>query len=123
MYAKDPSVVQRQQIMTNLLVDHGLSIADVSIQVGLSKKRVYSFAKSRKLPYNRPVKPGGRKESQILRMIALGHYVGDVAEAFDMAVPALENVLRSARATQVCDSAGHPREATPSLSEAAGDAR
>ena len=69
------------------------------------------------------MKPGGRKESQILRMIALGHYIGDVAEAFDMAVPALENVLRSARATQVRDSAGHAREATPSVSEAPGDAR
>ena len=123
MYCKDPSVVQRQQVMTNLLVDHGLSIAEVAIRVGLSKKRVYSFAKSRRLPYNRPVKEGGRKESQILRMIALGHHVEDVGEAFDMAVPAVEKVLLSARATQVRDSAGHPRETTPSVSEASGDVR
>lgn len=123
MYCKDPSVVQRQQVMTNLLVDHGLSIAEVATRVGLSKKRVYSFAKSRKLPYNRPVKEGGRKESQILRMIALGHHVQDVGEAFDMAVPAVEKVLLSARATQVRDSAGHTREATPPVSQTIGDVR
>jgi hypothetical protein len=69
------------------------------------------------------VKEGGRKESQILRMIALGHHVGDVGEAFDMAVPAVEKVLLSARATQVRDSAGHPREAAPSIPETIGDAR
>lgn len=56
-------------------------------------------------------------------MIALGHHVGDVAEAFDMAVPALQNVLRSARATEVRDSSGHTREATSFVSEATGDAR
>ena len=122
MYAKDPSVVQRQQVMTNLLVDHGLSIAEVATRVGLSKKRVYSFARSRSLPYNRPVKQGGRKEAQILRMLALGHAIEDIGDAFDMAVPAVENVIRSARATQVRDSAGHTREATPPVSQTIGDA-
>ena len=123
MYCKDPNVVERQLVMRNLLVDYGLSISEVASQVGLSKKRVYSYAKSRSLPYNRPVKQGGRKEAQILRMIALGHDLGDVAEAFDMAVPALENVIRSARAAQLCNSSGHPREATPSVPQTIGDAR
>jgi|TARA_R100000479_G_scaffold87752_1_gene42876 predicted DNA-binding transcriptional regulator AlpA len=122
MYAKDPSVVERQQVMKNLLVDYGLSIAEVATRVGLSKKRVYSFAASRKLPYNRPVKQGGRKEAQILRMLALGHAIEDIGDAFDMAVPAVENVIRSARATQVCNSAGHTREAAPPVSQATGDA-
>ena len=121
MYCKDPSVVQRQQVMTNLLVDHGLSIAEVATRVGLSKKRVYSFARSRSLPYNRPVKQGGRKEAQILRMLALGHVVEDIGMAFDMAVPAVENVIRSARAAQVCNSAGHTREATAPVPQTTGD--
>lgn len=69
------------------------------------------------------MKQGGRKEAQILRMIALGHDLTDVAEAFDMAVPALENVIRSARAAQFCHSPGYPREATPSVSQEIGGAR
>ena len=123
MYCKDPNVVQRQEVMTNLLVDYGLPVAEVATRVGLSKKRVYSFARSRKLPYNRPVKPGGRKESQILRMVALGHDIEDVASSFDMAVPALRNVLRSAYAAQVRSNPGHTREAPFADSEAPGDAR
>tara|TARA_R110002020_G_scaffold124293_2_gene281254 strand:+ start:216 stop:587 length:372 start_codon:yes stop_codon:yes gene_type:complete len=123
MYAKDPNVVQRQQVMMNLLVDHGLPIAEVATRVGLSKKRVYSFAKSRKLPYNRPIKEGGRKESQILRMVALGHDIEDVASSFDMAVPALRNVLRSAYAAQVRSNPGHTGEASFVDPQTIGDVR
>ena len=123
MYYKDPNVVSRQQEMTNLLVNQGMSIAEVATQVGLSKKRVYSFAASRKLPYNRPVKVGGRKESQILRMIALGYQVDEVAETFGMAVTALQNVLRSAHATQVRSDSRHSGEVTPLATETDGDAR
>ena len=69
------------------------------------------------------MKQGGRKEAQILRMIALGHDLTDVAEAFDMAVPALENVIRSARAAQFCHSPGYSREATSPVSQETGGAR
>jgi DNA-binding CsgD family transcriptional regulator len=123
MYAKDPDVVSRQQTMRNLLVTQGLSIAEVAIQVGLSKKRVYSYAKSRGLPYNRPVKPGGRKEAQILRMIALGYTLEIVATSFDMSPAAVQNVLRSASAAQIRDRSGHQGEATLASPEENGDVR
>jgi len=56
-------------------------------------------------------------------MVALGHDLDDVAEAFDMAVTAVRNVIRSARATQVRDSSGHTGEASPSVSQTTGDVR
>ena len=123
MYAKDPCVVSRQQEMKNLLVS-GVSISEVATRVDLSKKRVYSFANSRSLPYNRPVKPGGRKEAQILRMIALGHNFETVGEAFNMAPRAVESVLLSAGyAEKVLHNPGHAREATPVASQEDGDVR
>ena len=123
MYAKDPSVVTRQQEMKTLL-EQGVSISEVATRVGLSKKRVYSFANSRSLPYNRPVKPGGRKEAQILRMIALGHDHKTVGEAFNMAASAVESVLLSAHdAAQVRSNPGHTREVTTASSQTIGDVR
>ena len=123
MYCKDPSVVDRQQQMKTLL-EQGVSISEVAIQVALSKKRVYSFANSRNLPYNRPVKAGGRKESQILRMIALGHDYNTVGQAFNMAPLAVESVLLSAGyAEKVLRSPRHTGEATSADTQTIGDVR
>ena len=56
-------------------------------------------------------------------MVALGHDIEDVASSFDMAVPALRNVLRSAYAAQVRSNPGHTREAPFADPEETGGAR
>jgi hypothetical protein len=49
------------------LLNRGHNAAEVAVEVGLSRKRVFDLARRHGAPTNPVVKPGGRIEKQIVR--------------------------------------------------------
>jgi len=122
MYAKSSFILERQGVIADCLKNTTSSIAEVADHVGISKKRVYTYAKRTGLPYNRPIKPGGRKEQRILAMRGLGHTVGEIGFVFRMSHKFVESVLQSARESQVDNTSGHTGEAASPVPQNIGDA-
>ena len=122
MYAKSAFILERQGVIADCLRNTTMSVADVAEHVEISKKRVYTYAKRTGLPYNRPIKPGGRKEQRILAMYGLGHTVGEIGFVFRMSHKFVESVLQSARESQMDNPTGYQGEATTSVSTNDGDA-
>ena len=122
MYAKSAFILERQGVIADCLTNTTMSVAEVAEHVEISKKRVYTYAKRTGLPYNRPIKPGGRKEQRILAMYGLGHTVGEIGFVFRMSHKFVESVLQSARESQMDNPTGYQGEATTPVSTNDGDA-
>ncbi len=122
MYAKSAFILERQGVIADCLRNTTMSVAEVADHVEISKKRVYTYAKRTGLPYNRPVKPGGRKEQRILAMYGLGHTVAEIGFVFRMSHKFVESVLQSARESQMDNPAGYQGEATATVPTNDGDA-
>ena len=122
MYAKSAFILERQGVIADCLTNTTMSVADVAEHVEISKKRVYTYSKRTGLPYNRPIKPGGRKEQRILAMYGLGHSVGEIGFVFRMSHKFVESVLQSARESQMDNPAGYQGEATATVPTNDGDA-
>ena len=96
MNPRDPSVIERQQKIHDLLWA-GKSITQVAKEVSLSRKRVYDYAEREGLPYNPPIKPKGTKERQIIDLTFAGFTVEAIGEFFRMSPAAVKHALDSAR--------------------------
>tara|TARA_Y100001938_G_scaffold135254_1_gene196689 strand:- start:3806 stop:4120 length:315 start_codon:yes stop_codon:yes gene_type:complete len=96
MNPKDPTVIQRQQKIRDLLWA-GHSITEVANTVSLSRKRIYDYAEKEELPYNPPVKAGGNKERKIVELTVAGFSKEAIGEFYRMSPAAVGKALEAVK--------------------------
>ncbi len=109
MYSRDPVILERHSEIRRQLSMTNKSISEVAESVGLSRKRVYAYAKRVGLPYNRPIKHGGSKEQRILAAKGSGYDVETIGSMFSMSPVYFRMIIEyaSRNGTQVGHSPGH----------------
>ena len=96
MNPHDPEVARRHDKIKNLL-EGGMPISEAAKEAGLSRKRVYDLADKYNLPYNKPVRSGGRLERKIVELSASGFDNETIGQMFRMSVVAIGRVLERVR--------------------------
>jgi len=96
MNPHDPEVARRHDKLKTLL-EGGLPIAEAAKEVGLSRKRVYDLADKYNLPYNKPVRGGGRLERKIVELSASGFDNDTIGQMYRMSVVAIGRILERVR--------------------------
>jgi hypothetical protein len=74
------------------LLNRGCNAAEVAVEVGLSRKRVFDLARRHSAPTNPIVKPGGRIEKQIVRASRV-LTLPEIASTFRIAECQIKNIL------------------------------
>ena len=103
MNPKDPTVIERQQKIRDLLWA-GHSITEVSKLVGLSRKRVYDYAEREELPYNPPIRPKGDKEKRIIELTVAGFSTEAIGEFFRMSPAAVRKALDTVKSRVMAET-------------------
>ena len=93
MNPHDEGVKDRHEQLKTLLLQ-GVSARAVSEKVGLSRKRVYDLAHKYKLPFNPPIKEGGAKEAEILRLTVGGFTPEEIGTIHNLATARVEDIIR-----------------------------
>ena len=103
MNPKDPTVIERQQKIRDLLWA-GHSITEVSKLVGLSRKRVYDYAEREELPYNPPIRPKGDKEKRIIELTVAGFSTEAIGEFFRMSPASVWKALDTVKSRVMAET-------------------
>lgn len=74
------------------LLNRGCNAAEVAVEVGISRKRVFDLARRHGAPTNPIVKPGGRIEKQIVRASRV-LTIPEIASAFRIAEVRIKDIL------------------------------
>lgn len=74
------------------LLRSGHNAAEVAVEVGLSRKRVFDLARRHSLPTNPVVTPGGRIEKQIVRASRV-LTIPEISLAFRLAESRVKEIL------------------------------
>lgn len=83
------------------LVEQGVAAARIHEMLGLSSRTVYTFLRKHNLPRNYMPKPGGRRETMILRAIGLGYSIEEVGQLYSLVPHLVEKVIADAREREV----------------------
>lgn len=93
--------VEARQRKIRILLQQGMSVADVCKEVGLTPKRVYAVARRWNLPTNPKIWPGSDDESSIARLSASGWSHDRIAGLFNQSAGAVAMILARVRLSPV----------------------
>lgn len=79
------------------LLEEGVPAARIAERLGVSNRTVYSYVRKHRLPRNAIPKPGGARETQILRAVGLGYSYEEIGEIYSMVPLLVERVVTDAR--------------------------
>jgi hypothetical protein len=101
---------ERLQTIRRLLIEEGLSVAEVAEHLSMSKTRVYGYTSRYNLPCNNPVAPAGARERRIVEMSAAGFSVESIGQAYRLAPVVVQRILTQVRERYSTDesSVAHP---------------
>ena len=76
------------------LLNAGYSIAAVSEELDIPKKKLYTIAKKYNLPYNAPIQDGAPKEKRILRLSKQGFSTKDIGRIFKLSPTIIQRIIK-----------------------------
>lgn len=79
------------------LLEEGVPAARISDKLGISNRTVYSYIRKHRLPRNAVPKPGGEKETLILRAVGLGYTNEEIGELYSMTPGLVQSVVQAAK--------------------------
>jgi len=87
-------VMTPRQYQVADLLNRGRSIRAVAEELEVSKRRIYDLARRLQLPYNAPLKVGGRKWRQVQELYQSGYSPEELGKMFRLAPSRVNRIVR-----------------------------